>query len=74
MNHVESFCYGFGCNVILLRRRFHPDHYYLTEHGLSFFYPMYALGPAAEGIPVFSLPYGDLFSAPGGQKNTPASS
>lgn len=58
----------------LLRRRFHPDHYYLTEHGFSFFYPMYALGPAAEGIPVFSLPYDDLFFAPGGQKNTPASS
>ena len=56
----------------LLRRRFNPDHYYLTEDGLSFFYPMYALGPAAEGIPVFSLPYGALFPSPAGQKKTPA--
>ncbi|MBQ7777816.1 MAG: DUF3298 domain-containing protein [Oscillibacter sp.] len=56
----------------LLRRRFDPDHYYLTENGLSFFYSMYALGPAAEGIPVFSLPCGDLFSGLSGQKKTPA--
>ena len=50
----------------LLRRRFDPDHYYLTEDGLTFFYPMYALGPAAEGIPTFSLPRT-------AQKKTPAS-
>lgn len=58
----------------LLRRRFDPDHYYLAEHGLVYFYPMYALGPAAEGIPEFSLSCGDLFGGLPGQKKSPASS
>ena len=40
-----------------LRRRFSPRNYYLTEEGLVFFYPMYAIAPAAEGIPVFTVPY-----------------
>ena len=55
----------------LLRRRFNPDHYYLTEHGLAFFYPMYALGPAAEGIPEFSLPCGERFRGLSGQEKSP---
>ena len=42
-----------------LRRRFNPENFYLTEDGLAFFYPMYALAPAACGIPVFTVPYGD---------------
>lgn len=42
-----------------LRRRFNPENFYLTGDGLSFFYPMYALAPAASGIPVFTVPYGD---------------
>ena len=37
--------------------RFNPQNYYLTEEGLAFFYPMYAIAPAAEGIPVFLMPY-----------------
>ena len=41
-----------------LRRQFNARNYYLTEEGLAFFYPMYAIAPAAEGIPVFLLPYG----------------
>lgn len=40
-----------------LRRRFNPENFYLTEDGLAFFYPMYALAPAASGIPVFTVPY-----------------
>ena len=40
-----------------VRRRFNPQNYYLTEEGLAFFYPMYAIAPAAEGIPVFLMPY-----------------
>lgn len=40
-----------------LRRQFNARNFYLTETGLSFFYGMYAIGPAAEGIPVFSIPY-----------------
>ena len=40
-----------------LRRRFDPRSFYLTEEGLCVFYGLFALGPAAEGIPVFSLPY-----------------
>ncbi len=41
-----------------LRRRFNPRSFYLTDTGLCLFYAMYALGPAAEGIPSFTLPYG----------------
>lgn len=41
-----------------LRRHFNGQNYYLTEDGLAFFYPMYAIAPSAEGIPVFTLPYG----------------
>lgn len=47
-----------------LRRRFNPQNYYLTEEGLAFFYPMYAIAPAAEGVPVFLLPYGGSLSSP----------
>ncbi len=42
-----------------LRRRFNARNFYLTAEGLAVFYPMYAIGPAAEGIPVFILPYAD---------------
>lgn len=38
-------------------RRFNPQNFYLTEEGLAFFYPMYAIAPASEGIPVFLMPY-----------------
>lgn len=41
-----------------LRRRFNAQNYYLTAEGLTFFFPMYAVAPAAEGIPAFTLPYG----------------
>lgn len=41
-----------------LRRRFNAQNYYLTAEGLAFFFPMYAIAPAAEGIPVFTMPYG----------------
>jgi len=41
-----------------LRRQFNSRNFYLTEEGLTFFYAMHAIGPAAEGIPVFVLPYG----------------
>ena len=40
-----------------LRRQFNPQNFYLTKTGLTFFYPMYAIAPAAEGIPVFTVPY-----------------
>lgn len=41
-----------------LRRHFNAQNFYLTAEGLSFFFPMYAIAPAAEGIPTFTLPYG----------------
>ena len=44
----------------LLRRRFNSRSYYLTDAGLTFFYPMYAIAPAMEGIPAFTVPFGDL--------------
>lgn len=41
-----------------LKHSFNARDFYLTQKGLIFFYPMYTLGPAAEGIPVFLAPYG----------------
>ena len=41
-----------------LRRSFNPRNFYLTPEGLVWYYPMYAVAPAAEGIVCFSLPYG----------------
>jgi len=42
-----------------LRRSFNPQNFYLTGEGLAFFWPMYAIAPAPEGVPVFLLPYGE---------------
>ena len=42
---------------MLLRRCFSSRNYYLSEEGLRFFYPMYAVAPAAEGIVAFTVPY-----------------
>ena len=42
----------------LLRRHFNSRNFYLTEEGLAFFFPMYTVAPAMEGIPTFVLPYG----------------
>ena len=42
---------------ILLRRAFSTRNYYLTDAGLCFFYPMYAVAPSAEGIVTFTAPY-----------------
>lgn len=41
-----------------LRRRFNAQNFYLTAEGLTFFFPMYAIAPPAEGIPTFTLPFG----------------
>lgn len=43
-----------------LRRRFNPQNYYLTQEGLTVFFPMYAIAPAMEGIPAFTIPYAQL--------------
>lgn len=43
----------------LLRRAFSNRSFYLADDGLHWFYPMYSVAPAAEGIPDFSLPYGE---------------
>lgn len=43
-----------------LRRSLNPRDYYLTEEGIVFFLPMYAVGGAAEGIPSFLLPWNGL--------------
>ena len=32
------------------------------EEGLAYFWPMYAIAPASEGVPVFVLPYGEGMS------------
>ena len=50
-----------------LRRRFNPRNYYLTAEGLTYFFPMYAIAPAAEIIPSFTMPYGHLDLLPPGK-------
>lgn len=47
-----------------LRRCFNSQNYYLTSEGLAFFFPMYALAPAVEGIPTFLLPYAQCSVSP----------
>lgn len=42
-----------------LRRSFNRENFFLTPEGLHFFWPLYALAPAAEGCPSFFLPYGN---------------
>ena len=42
-----------------LRTAFSADHFYLTEQGLCLFYQLYSIAPAAEGIPVFTLPWNE---------------
>lgn len=55
-----------------LRRHFNARNYYLTEDGLVFFYPMYAIAPAEERIPTFCLPSGTgSLLLPGKDDNTP---
>jgi len=43
-----------------LRRYLNPQNYYLAPGGLTYFFPMYALAPAVEGIPTFTFPYGKV--------------
>lgn len=40
----------------LIDRFFDPERFYLTEGQAVIFYPLYTLGPYAEGIPTFSVP------------------
>ena len=42
---------------VLLRRAFSSRNYYLTDAGLCFFYPMYAVAPSIEGVVTFTAPY-----------------
>lgn len=57
-----------------LRRRFSARNYYLTEEGITLFYPMFAIAPAQEGIPVFTLPYGEGILFPPQDSPQPLSS
>lgn len=40
-----------------LRRCFNPRNYYLTPEGIEFYFPMYAIAPACEGLPTFLCPW-----------------
>lgn len=42
-----------------IRRHFNSQNYYLSSDGLTFFFPMYSIAPSAEGIPTFTIPYGE---------------
>lgn len=35
----------------MLRRSFDPERFYLTQEGVVLYFPLYALGPYAEGMP-----------------------
>ncbi len=41
----------------VMERTFDPDRFYLSENGINLFYPLYILGPYAEGIPTFFIPF-----------------
>lgn len=43
-----------GC---IIERSFDPERFYLTEEGAEIFYPLYVLGPYAEGIPAFPIQF-----------------
>ncbi len=55
LQHGESFFYQDAAQR--LRRSFSSKRFYLTDRHLAIFFPMLSLAPAAEGIPVFLLPY-----------------
>lgn len=40
-----------------IRSDFSSERFYLTPEALCFYYQMYAIAPAAEGVPVFRIPY-----------------
>ena len=50
-----------------LRRKFNPNHFYLTAEGIVLFYPVYTLSPSSI-IPTIVLPYGDSLLRPGMKK------
>ena len=50
-----------------LRRKFNPNHFYLTAEGIVLFYPVYTLSPSSI-IPTILLPYGDSLLRPGMKK------
>lgn len=41
-----------------VRKYFDPNRFYLTEDGVTLFYPMYQLGAGAEGTPQFEVTVG----------------
>ena len=47
----------YGNLTARLRRSFNAENFYLTPDTFCWFYQMYAIAPAMEGIPVFSLPF-----------------
>ena len=42
-----------------LRRNLNVENFYLSETELFWFWQMFTVAPSAEGIPVFSMPYGE---------------
>lgn len=42
-----------------LRRCFNPEHFYLSDTELFWFYQLCTVAPSGEGIPVFSMSYGE---------------
>lgn len=44
---------------LALRRSFSREHFYVTPEELCFFWQMYDIAPAAEGIPTFRIPFSE---------------
>ena len=42
-----------------MKRAFNRSNFYITPDAFCFFWQMYSIAPAVEGIPVFSIPFGD---------------
>ena len=42
-----------------LKRTYNRENFFVTPEGVVFFWQMYAIAPAAEGIPSFSFPFAE---------------
>lgn len=54
---AEGLCVYAPDLSLRLRRYLNLRNFYLSEEGFHFFYQMYAIAPAIEGVPTFFLPF-----------------
>lgn len=56
---AEGLCVYADNLSMRLRRHLNLRNFYLSEEGFHFYYQMYAIAPAIEGIPTFLLPFSE---------------